>query len=535
MSNEKQEVVLQDQSTSLPKTKLLLLFAGLQTALFLSFIDSTSVSTMLPIIGKDLNASSSITWAGTGFLVANTSFQIVTSRLSDCLGRKVVLMGSLAIFAFGDLLAGFATNKVWLYTARAVAGIGGGGINSLTMIIVSDVVTHADQLLVRSSAPYWLRRQDGHGHSGSSHLKPLVGGIKEKLKHMDWIGTVLSLTMTVCLLVPLSGGGSTFPWDGPVVITLFIVGGVSLAAFIYVEAKVARLPLFPGRILTNRNVCLLVIQTWLVGMVFYGGIYFTPLYLQNVRGHSAIMSAALLLPLVLAQVPTTSISGFVVKYTNRTWASFFVGFVFWAAGQGGQLCFNRTTSNGVIVGCLLLQGLGIGSTIQSTLVLAQASGPPADRAAVTGVRNFARTSGGAIGLAIGNTALQNVFLENLPTDLPKGLGDSLREVFEIPAGLDAATKAAILDAYMKGLQAVFIYFVPVVGLCLVMCAFIKDIPLDDSKPAENGTLPVVRDMPAQDFSRSNSEEVKDTESEETRFMTLELSAVPEKTSPIAKV
>nr|XP_031860302.1 uncharacterized protein CI109_004186 [Kwoniella shandongensis]KAA5527374.1 hypothetical protein CI109_004186 [Kwoniella shandongensis] len=522
MSNEKQEVVLQDQSTSLPKTKLLLLFAGLQTALFLSFIDSTSVSTMLPIIGKDLNASSSITWAGTGFLVANTSFQIVTSRLSDCLGRKVVLMGSLAIFAFGDLLAGFATNKVWLYTARAVAGIGGGGINSLTMIIVSDVVTVRERgkyltLLgigiacgsaagpflgavlaekARWSWAFWIIAPLACMTMALIQFtvpqKPLVGGIKEKLKHMDWIGTVLSLTMTVCLLVPLSGGGSTFPWDGPVVITLFIVGGVSLAAFIYVEAKVARLPLFPGRILTNRNVCLLVIQTWLVGMVFYGGIYFTPLYLQNVRGHSAIMSAALLLPLVLAQVPTTSISGFVVKYTNRTWASFFVGFVFWAAGQGA-------------------------------LVLAQASGPPADRAAVTGVRNFARTSGGAIGLAIGNTALQNVFLENLPTDLPKGLGDSLREVFEIPAGLDAATKAAILDAYMKGLQAVFIYFVPV------------DIPLDDSKPAENGTLPVVRDMPAQDFSRSNSEEVKDTESEETRFMTLELSAVPEKTSPIAKV
>ena len=78
--------------------------------------------------------------------------------------------------------------------------------------------------------------------------KPLAGGIKEKVESMDWLGSLLSLAMIVCILVPLSGGGSTFPWDGPVVIALFCVGGVAILAFIYVEAKVARLPLFPGRL-----------------------------------------------------------------------------------------------------------------------------------------------------------------------------------------------------------------------------------------------------------------------------------------------
>lgn len=84
-----------DQSARLPTPKLLLLILGLQIALFLSFIDSTSVSTILPVIGTELDAAESITWAGTAFLVANTSFQIVTSRLSDCFGRKIVLIGSL--------------------------------------------------------------------------------------------------------------------------------------------------------------------------------------------------------------------------------------------------------------------------------------------------------------------------------------------------------------------------------------------------------------------------------------------------------
>ncbi|KAK4689043.1 hypothetical protein P7C73_g1064, partial [Tremellales sp. Uapishka_1] len=504
--------MLQDQSSRLPKAKLLLLFLGLQTALLLSFIDSTSVSTILPTIAKDLNAASSITWAGTGFLVANTSFQIISSRLSDCFGRKIVLLGSLGLFAFGDLLAGFATNKIWLYCARAVAGIGGGGINSLSMIIVSDVVTVRERgkyltllgigiatgsavgpfmgaLLaekVRWSWAFWIMSPLAALTMGLIYYtvpqKPIEGGVAQKMKSMDWLGSSLSLTMTVCILVPLSGGGSTFAWSSPVTIALLVVGGVALIAFVLVEAYVARFPLFPGRILRNRNVCLILIQTWLVGMVYYGGIFFVPLYLQNVKGDTPIISAALLLPLVLSQVVTTSISGYVIKYTGRAWWSFTVGFVVWLVGQGAQLCFTPSSSRGVVIGCLLVQGMGIGSTIQSTLVLAQASSPPADRAIVTGVRNFARTSGGAIGLAIGNSVLQNVFYQNLPSNVSGNLKEQLRSSFDIPSYLDEATQIAIRGAYMKGLYDVYIYFVPVVGVCLVLCAFIKDIPLDSAKP-----------------------------------------------------
>jgi hypothetical protein len=71
--------------------------------------------------------------------------------------------------------------------------------------------------------------------------------------------------------VPLSGGGSSFAWSSPVVIALLVVGVLAIATFIYVEGWLAAMPLFPGRLLKNRNVCLLLIQTWLVGMVYYGG------------------------------------------------------------------------------------------------------------------------------------------------------------------------------------------------------------------------------------------------------------------------
>lgn len=110
-------------------------------------------------------------------------------------------------------------------------------------------------------------------------------------------------------------------------------------------------------------------QTFLVGICYFGNIYMVPLYLQNVLGTSEIMSAALLLPLVLTQTFTTTLSGYVLKWTNRTKTSFCVGFVLWCAGQAGQVAFSRTTSVGVIVGVLLVQGLGIGATLQSSAAL----------------------------------------------------------------------------------------------------------------------------------------------------------------------
>ncbi|GAA5850102.1 hypothetical protein JCM8547_001011 [Rhodosporidiobolus lusitaniae] len=505
---------LQDQSSRLQGGQLMLVFFGLQLALFLSFLDSTSVSTAAPDIGRDLNASSSITWVGSAFLLANTSFQIVTSRLSDIFGRKAVLLGSLFLFVLGDLLCGFAQSGVWLYACRGIAGIGGGGINSLSMIIVSDVVSVRDRgkyqgllgiAIALGSAvgpflggvfaqyvtwrwTFWITPPMGVVTMliiwFLLPLKHVTGDFTTKLKQMDWVGTVLALAMTVCFLVPLAGGGSSFAWNSPVVITLFIVSGVVAGLFFFVEGWWAPLPLLPGRMFKNKNIAMLLAQTFLVGIVYFGNIYQVPLYLQNVQGYSAIKSAAILLPLVLTQTFTTTLSGYVVKWTNRTRSSFLVGFFMWMAGSAAQLCFDRNTHLGVVVGILLIQGLGIGGTLQSTLVLIQVSGPSEDRAVVTGARNFARSLGGAVGLAVANTLLNNIFDKDLPAEVPATLRKQLQTEFIIPDSISQQMRDGILDAYMKGMRAIFIFYVPLVVLCFLSCFLIKDIPLEAPAPAK---------------------------------------------------
>jgi hypothetical protein len=129
------------QRNSMSPAQLRIAIPTLSICLFVSFIDQTSVSTATPAIAGDLNTGPATSWIGTSFLIASTAFQLINGRLSDIFGRKGLLLLCLAILALGDLGCGFAQTAEQLFVLRAIAGIGGGGINSLVMIIVSDITT----------------------------------------------------------------------------------------------------------------------------------------------------------------------------------------------------------------------------------------------------------------------------------------------------------------------------------------------------------------------------------------------------------
>lgn len=129
------------QRNILSSRQLRIAIPTLSICLFVSFIDQTSVSTATPAIAGDLNTGTATSWIGTSFLIASTAFQLINGRLSDIFGRKGLLLACLALLALGDLGCGFARTAEQLFVLRAIAGVGGGGINSLVMIIVSDITT----------------------------------------------------------------------------------------------------------------------------------------------------------------------------------------------------------------------------------------------------------------------------------------------------------------------------------------------------------------------------------------------------------
>lgn len=289
------ERVLHDQANLLPRRKLIPVLCVLAIPSMISFIDQNGISTALPTIAAELNAKDTISWAGTSSLIANTTFTMLYGRLSDIFGRKNIYVTAVALLALADLMCGMSRNVTMFYIFRGVAGIGGGGIVNLSMIIVSDVVTLEErgkyQGIISSmvgvgsaTGPFiaaaFMSKYTWRGFfyllaplSALSCLvaiiflpsKPPTAGFKESMKKVDWLGLFTSSVAVIFLLIPISGGmflticrqplppslmsgigGAYFPWDSPMVIAMLTIGTLFLIAFVIIEWKVAAIPMMPS-------------------------------------------------------------------------------------------------------------------------------------------------------------------------------------------------------------------------------------------------------------------------------------------------
>ena len=282
MVNQSQaEAALTDQTNILPFAKLRIVYGTLALAFFIAYADQNGVGVALPTIGKDLNAEDTIAWAGTSSLIANTVFQVLYGRLSDIFGRKNIYLSTIALLAVGEFLCATAQSASALYVFRGLTGIATGGINSLTMAIVSDVVTLQKRGYYQGILGGFLGLGNIVGPFLSAafiqhaswrdfffligSLAVLSGGLsffllppnkakgnaREKTKLIDWWGLLAGSIATILVLIPISGGGSYFPWTSPMVVSMLAVSGIAVIVFLFVEWKVARLPLMPRKSLDS--------------------------------------------------------------------------------------------------------------------------------------------------------------------------------------------------------------------------------------------------------------------------------------------
>ena len=191
---------LTDYTQRLPFSKLIAVYLCLATCFFVSFLDVNSTTTALPAIGRSLGASSTITWVGTAYLIAQCAFQVLYGRLADVFGRKVVLIGCVLSLIVGDILCGFAQNGPWLYGCRAISGIGGGGISSLVQITVSDLVS----LKERGKYQGILSGAIGLGAGvGPFVSAALIQGDPERWRWAFWLPAILAALCVPPLLILL--------------------------------------------------------------------------------------------------------------------------------------------------------------------------------------------------------------------------------------------------------------------------------------------------------------------------------------------
>lgn len=517
----------------LPRKQLIVVLLSISMGMFIAFADQTAVTVGLDEIGRELNSQSTINWAGTSSLLANTVCQVLFGRLSDIVGRKNVFIGSLGVLGIADLACGFAQTGPQFFVFRAFAGIGQGGISSLAMVIMSDVVTlkqrgkyqgilgtsvglgnsvgpfimaafisdnkhwryfyhvFAPIIIMIAVAIYFLL--PGKPKSSDEVLTPV-----EKLKKIDYLGILTATSALTLILIPLSGGGSTYPWDSPIVISMFIVGGVLLVSFLFIEWKVPELPMIPLRLFKNPLLCLILGSNFFFGMVYYSFLFYIPYYFQIVRGKDEVISSVFLLPIVLTQAGMSTVLGNVISYTGHYIYTVLFGYTLWTLGCGLLIIWDEHTNYGACVVILLIIGIGIGSTFQPTMVAAQAQAKKADRAVVISTRNVLRSFGGAVGIAIASTMISNTFLKEINTieldpgayyNIPQNYLDELKE--NIFSKVDVSflndnQVSEIRHIYMVAIKNYFYLLVPFIAVCLISSFFIRDRGLQclDETPEE---------------------------------------------------
>jgi hypothetical protein len=319
------------------------------------------------------------------------------------------------------------------------------------------------------------------------------GDLKTKVKVIDYYGVVLSSSAVMLLLIPISGGGTYFQWDSPMVISMITLGGICMISFIIVEWKVATMPMLPLHLFKIPAVCAILIQNLLFGIVYYSHLYYLPIYYENARQFSPLLSAILTIPFVAGQSIFSILSGQYVSRTKRYSEIIWSGYALWTLGCGLILLFDRSTPKWQIVIFLVIEGAGVGFVFQPTLVAAQAHSLKRDRAVVISARNFLRALGGSLGLALSSAVFSNVLkksLNSFSVPLPTGVKSSiLASILRVPdiSALSAAQQNEILDAYMSASKGVFYVWMPLMGSCLALCLLIKDRGL--TRPEEKPQSP----------------------------------------------
>ncbi|KAK1976034.1 major facilitator superfamily transporter [Colletotrichum cereale] len=505
------------RNTMSPK-RTLLAFSALSVCLFVSFIDQTSVSTAVPAIAGDLDTGTATSWIGTSFLIASTAFQLINGRLSDIFGRKNLLMICLVLMAVGDILCGFSKTKEQLFAFRAIAGIGGGGINSIVMIIVSDITTLENRGKYQGFLGAVLALANGVGPFVGGAvvqestwrwvfwmvpiicapaavtilfclpLKHQSGNYAEKVKKIDYGGIALNMASTLLVLIPLSGGGVSYPWSSPFVIAGVTVGAVLGVLFVLYEWKLARLPIMPLRLFQAPHCSYLYGQTFLMGQAYFGNLFYLPIYFQSVLKFSPLAAGAMILPVIITTSALSILSGQYMLRLGRYMPCILVGFFLWTLGNGLTILFDRDTGLGELIGILVVVGAGIGLTLQPTLVGMYANSRSEDRAVTTGLRNFVRTIGGAFGLVVSGVILSNTLRRDLQgrdfisDGVVAELTSSTYTLGE--KGFSDEEQAVILRAYMRGLHYIFIYYVVCTGLSLALTLGVGNTGLKAKKPAQ---------------------------------------------------
>lgn len=507
---EKKEGQMEGQMEGRSKGKTALIMLALCMAVFLAALDVTIITTALPTISEDFHSTAGYTWIGSAFLLANSASIPSWGKISDIFGRKPMLLFANVIFMVGSLVAALSNSIGMLIAARAVQGIGGGGLIILVNIVIADLFS-----LRRRGAFYGVI---GGVWAIASSIGPIIGGaftqdvtwrwcfyinlpldgiaffillffldvktprtpILEGFKAIDWVGSLTIVGGTLMFLFGLQYGGVTAPWNSAMVLCLIIFGVVTWALFLIWEWKFAIYPIMPMGIFSSVSKVATLAVVFFHGFVFISGSYYLPLYFQAIRGASPIQSGVDLLPTAISLAISSIATGLFVKKVGKFLPPIYFGLFMMTLGYGLFTDFDASSSWTKLIIYQIIAGLGIGPLFQAPIIALQAHINPRDIGTATATLGFVRQLATSTSVVIGQVVFQNQMKKKAGT-LTRVLGPKLAQQLgggnagantQLIDSLPEKEKSVVRVAFADSLMPMWIMYTAFAGVGLIVAFFI---------------------------------------------------------------
>ena len=454
--------------------EILLVLVGLMAGMFLSALDQSVVGTAMRTIADDLKGLELQAWVTTAYLITSTISTPIYGKLGDIFGRRKLFLAAILIFVAGSALSALSGSMLELAGWRAIQGIGAGGLFSLAITVLSDIVP-----------PRERARYQGYTmavFATSSVLGPVVGGLfadagmilgiegwkwiflinvpigavavflvwkflhvpHTPVKHrIDWFGAA-TIIMAVVPMLLVAENGRDWGWTSTTSLTYYAISAVGIVLFIFAERKAGEEAILPLGLFKSSTFTWATIVGVIVGIGMFGGMMTLPLLLQIVNGVGATESGFLMLPMVLGMMTASIVSGTVTGKTGKYKIFMITGTGMLMAGYISLFGYQYNTPIWVISISMVIIGMGLGQLMQTLTLAAQNAVPAKDIGVATSSSMFFRQMGGTLGVAI--------FISILFNRLP----DAIKAAFEnteVKSDMAAAAKEIMTKAATGEIKA----------------------------------------------------------------------------------
>ncbi|MDN7123209.1 MFS transporter [Nocardioides sp. ChNu-153] len=491
--------------------EILTVMSGLLLAMFVAMLSSTIVTNALPSIVVDLDGGEAgYTWVVVATLLTMTASTPIWGKLADLVDKKRLVQVALVTYIVGSVAAGFAQDMGALIAARAVTGLGVGGMTALVMVVIASIVTPRERgrysgyigavfAMATVSGPLiggFVVDAPGLGWrwtfwigvpvalvalvvlQRTLHLPapaPRAGGSRTRI---DYPGALLIVGGVSVLLAWVSLAGHQFDWASPTTALMVVGGLLLLAAAVVVEKRVAE-PIIPLRLFADRTTTLATLASVMVGVAMFGSTVYLSQYFQIARGMSPTHAGLMSTPMVVGLFLSSVVTGRVISETGR-WKRFLVsGMVAVVIGLGLLSTIDETTSLVRIGAFMVVLGVGLGATMQNLVLAVQNQTAQRDMGAASALVTFFRSIGGSAGVAALGALLGHRVADSVTDGLARlgieagGSSTALPDLDTLPGPV----RDVFQGAYGDATALLFLVAVPFAVVALLLVSAIREVPL----------------------------------------------------------